>query len=237
MKTKTLGIILLLLMIACNSKNDNNHLSYYIPIKDTISVPNDSNQLYFPLHTFEDVSSPRIYDNTIIFGNDTIIYDWKIFTNEYSFSRYLFAMREPILSIGKAPKETYRFTWLRTFHNPVTIGIEHRGSNYSLYWKILSGLSGYSPIGKLIINKHKEIDEESWNNFQKLIDELNFWEMSAVCSNNQIGFDGASWILEGRNFVQYHAVYRHSPDSETQYYKCCKYLIELAEIDEGKVYK
>jgi hypothetical protein len=67
----------------------------------------------------------------------------------------------------------YRFTWLRTFHHPVSIRIEKIENDIMLYWKIGNGMGGYKPKGLKKEGK-KELSVKEWIKFEELIKEANF---------------------------------------------------------------
>ena len=96
----------------------------------------------------------------------------------------------------KSQKDIYRFTWLRTFHNPIAIRIEKHGDQYFLYWKLSNGAGGYKP-GKLTIDKQKKLDKETWDAFVSKLNHIDFWNLSR--KQNDMGDDGSEWILEGRS--------------------------------------
>jgi len=156
-------------------------------ITDTVLVPKDSNQLYFPLKISRDISSTSRLDS---------------FTDTW-YSKQLFAMREPVIYLNKSDKELYRFTWLRTFDNPIAIRIENKDDSYFLYWKQCNGAGGYEP-GKLIVNKQRKIDKKIWNKFKKYINKIDFWDLKTDV--NESGCDGSQWILEGKNSIGVSAV-------------------------------
>lgn len=198
-------------MVACNLQSSKSRTAVYTLSKDTAFVPADSNQFYFPLEVFRDTS--------IYIGHDTFVDTW--------YSQHLFAMREPIFYADKSLNEYYRFTWLRTFHNPVAIRIEKRGDTYTLYWKLSNGAGGYQP-GQLIINKQKVIDKATWDEFQKRLDQSDFWIMNT--SERKFGNDGSKWILEGKTEKRYHVVDRWTPYEKNKYYQCCDFLIGLTDL-------
>ena len=103
------------------------HTYYDESIKvDSNNVPINYSQFYFPTKLFPEVEmlwkkhgkssftiKPKIIENK----TDSSALIW--------FSRFLFAMKEPLLFNRPFSKSIYRFTWLRTFDNPVAIRIEN----------------------------------------------------------------------------------------------------------------
>jgi hypothetical protein len=207
MKKLTTSILLFLLVTTlCFGQNNQTSTLNRLEkstITDSKFVPTDSTQLYF---------SSSYVDS---------------FKNKW-YSKHLFALREPIIFTDKSSCEIYRFTWLRTFHNPVAIRIEKLDSIYSLTWKLSSGAGGYEP-GKIVINKHKTIDKQTWETFINKLNEINFWSLPTN-ENENLGLDGSQWILEGKTPKHYTVVDRWTPNKNSKYYDCCNFLIELTDL-------
>jgi len=210
-------LILMFLLYACNKWNSKDLKTDNELVNDSLFIPSDSSQFYFPLEAFRDTS--------IYVGHDTFVNTW--------YSKHLFAMGEPIIFLDTSQKEIYRFTWLRTFHNPITIRIEKEGIKYMVFWKLCNGAGGYEP-GKLMINKQKEIDKTIWDEFQNHINQIDFWHL--LTNDNDFGEDGSQWILEGKNINHYHVVDRWTPNVESYYYQCCDFLIRLTDIESKDKY-
>jgi hypothetical protein len=173
---------------------------------------------YFPLEVFRDTSYAE---------HASFVDAW--------YSENLFAMKEPLLYVDTSKDEIYRFTWLRTFNHPIAIRIEKHDTTYLLYWKLCDGAGGYKP-GTLTINKSKVISRSQWNNFKNFIGEIDFWNM-ATNDPSDGGLDGAQWILEGKSPEQYHVVDRWCPKSESLYYQCCNFLINLTDLNNKPLLK
>jgi hypothetical protein len=75
---------------------------------DTLPLPPDSTTLYFKTKINWRDKTPDALD--------TFINQW--------YSKMLFALGEPVVSNYHGDKEIYRFTWLRTFHHPVSVRLE-----------------------------------------------------------------------------------------------------------------
>ena len=69
-------------------------------------------------------------------------------------------MNEPILR-DSLPTKIYRFTWLRSFHKPIVIGIENANDTITLYWKVTDGAGGYEPEN-MVNNKSKKPTIKEW---------------------------------------------------------------------------
>lgn len=121
------------------------------------------------------------------------------------YSKHLKALEEPVLS-DTLPTKIFRFTWLRTFHNPIVIGIENLNDSISLYWKVSDRAGGYEP-GKIIEHERKLLTQNEWNAFTIEINGLNYWNLPSAY-HGLSGKDGAQWILEGKELGKYHVVDR-----------------------------
>ncbi|WP_299767446.1 hypothetical protein [uncultured Dokdonia sp.] len=193
---------------------------------DSLNVPVNTKQHYFPKEMFPEVIVDWIETE------DGIKTKFKIKEGSYDdfvmswYSKHLHTMKEPLLFNKKINKEVYRFTWLRTFHKPMTFRFEKRDDIYILYWKVLSGAGGYDP-GKLETQRIKVLTKKEWDTFITLIKKANFWEMSL--SRKSIGYDGSEWIMEGANTKNYRVVSVWSPN-KGDFYNACNYLITISGV-------
>jgi hypothetical protein len=203
---------------------------------DSLNVPLDKNQYYFPKEMFPYIDSIQYiqrmdssYIAKRIYSKDK--YDYSIM--EW-YSKYLFAMREPLLFNRKVDNETFRFTWLRSFDEPIIIGINKSEKKYILYWKKLKFNENYEPI-ELILDESKSITKNDWNNFKTLVEKADFWNMEI--GRYSMDNDGSEWILEGVNSKKYKVVSVFYPE-KGNFYNACDYLISLTnlKISENEKY-
>ena len=198
---------------------------------DSLNVPIDSQQYYFP----NELIKPELSNSNKNFDSITIINSaFRVDLPAEWYSKHLFAMKEPLLFNRKTEKQIYRFTWLRTFNKPMTFRIEKWKNRYILYWKVLDGTGGYAP-GKLEIEKLKVLTEKEWSTFINLIEKANFWNMKL--GREIAGTDGSELIMEGVNSNNYRVVRVWSPN-KGNFYDACDYLISLTDlnISEKKKY-
>lgn len=148
------------------------------------------------------------------------------------YGKHLTALEEPALNDSSATK-VFRFTWLRSFHNPVAVRLENNKDRITLYWKVSDGKGGYEP-GKLITDKKKNLSVKEWAQFQQKIESLDFWNTS-TSDNSVTGLDGARWILEGKEVGKYHVVDRWSGQNIKQ---ICLDLLKMTglEGEVGRIY-
>lgn len=148
------------------------------------------------------------------------------------YSSHLNALYEPVLS-DSLPAKVFRFTWLRSFHNPIVIGLVHINDSITVYWKVCKGAGGYEP-GKIIKDKSKMLSIKEWEDFVASINSVDFWNLPTM-ETGFWGTDGAQWILEGKEYGKYHVVDRWS-GGEIE--KVCLKLLELTDlsIEQDDIY-
>jgi hypothetical protein len=155
------------------------------------------------------------------------------------YSKQLLALNEPIIFCSDSI-EVYRFTWLRTFHNPISIRIQKSDNKYFLILKMTNGAGGYEP-GILIKNEEKEISESDWNQFKEKLNDLHFFKLIThgkyFDNKDIIPIDGAEWILEARIPDKYKVTTRWCP-KDNNYSECCLFLLNLSGliINKDEIY-
>ena len=218
----------------CISQTPRNYFDESIKV-DSKNIPFNRKQFYFPVKLFPKVemnweqmndsvtsATPKIYTNEI----DSIHLTW--------FSRFLYDMKEPLLFNRQLNKQVFRFTWLRTFHNPVMVRIEKGNNGVFLYWKVTDGKGGYDP-GKIMVNEKRKIINPEWEQFISLVDSAKFWKMTR---SGIVGMDGSEWILEGIDPTRYYVTSAWSPNKTSSFYKVGDFLLGLTDlnIEEGDKY-
>lgn len=159
------------------------------------SCPRAPEARYFPVGTFR----PDRNGTILGISPDLFVRQW--------YSKHLAAMEEPSLSCG-APEdiETYRFLWLRTFHNPIAVRVFRRSDDFGLEAVILGGAGGYDP-GSVSRRVKKELLRDQWQTVIAKLERVRLWRMPTE-SGEPSGADGAQWIVEGRRDGRYHIVDR-----------------------------
>ena len=201
-----------------NANKENYYENYnvqfsYFPIKSFMNLPEDWKTNY-SVNVIDFVSgSNRNYS-----GIESAVFsiNW--------YSEYLSALEEPVLS-DSLPTEIYRFTYLRTFDNPIVIGLKNSNDTITIYWKMSDGAGGYEP-GGIIENRNKKLTMVEWEKFENKIDSINFWNLPTT-EKGLLGTDGAQWILEGKKLGKYHVVDRWGGRIIAT---LCKGLIELTDL-------
>ncbi len=130
------------------------------------------------------------------------------------FAEHLIAAGEPSLHRAAqqpraADARTIRFTWLPSFHNPVTVRIESAGATHRLIARRLSGAGGYEP-GTVQARIERTLTPAESERLLAAIERTRLFALPAnPCS---LGCDGAQWIFEGIDGEGYHFTNFWSPE-------------------------
>jgi hypothetical protein len=164
---------------------------------------------------------PRSPADTLDRNFDPYQHDW--------YGKHLRALGESSLIDRSVPDtvEIYRFTWLRTFHHPVMVRLEHNGYGALLTARETNGAGGYEP-GKVFRTGEFHIESQEWCRFIELLNASKFWSLPS--QSDDLGNDGSEWILEGIRGHRYHSVERWTPQ-DGAYYDACSYLLQLSGRD------
>lgn len=201
-----------LLLFSCDSGSNTSDTRFDA---NCLRVPKNKKESYFPVKAFDDNSSYK--------GRTEFLSKW--------YSKHLFSMNEPVLYECKETSECYRFTWLKTFHEPIAVRITRIKDKIRLFWVKTNGAGGYN-AGKIIEKGNKYISIDHLNAFKNKLDSCMFFKMNT--NEKSSGFDGAQWILEGVNHGnEYHIVDRWKA-KDTPFGRACLYLIELSGINIEK---
>ena len=125
------------------------------------------------------------------------------------YSHQLTALEEQPIWQGDAAKEVLRFTWLRTWGDPVAIRIEVTDGSATLHLKSSDGEGGYEP-GALVIDESRALSPAE---FAEMRTRLDFFARCTTPPEVMPGLDGAQWIFEFRSGADYCLVEEWSPTS------------------------
>ncbi len=143
-------------------------------------------------------------------------YDAEVKPNENGFNvdaKLLARFQE--LPLDKQPAcvdESYRLTWIPTFHAPTVIRVWRSGEKYFIVTKRLDGKGGYG-LGNFNGEMILSLTAEEWSNFINLINQELFWNMPSKIKE-PLPNDGASWMFEGTSGRQYHFIFRITPSKK-----------------------
>lgn len=202
---------------------------------------------YFPIKQLESFlkikSSQYQLPNNSFFPSGHFIKLEKDWQNDYSknylfeaeksesttkwISKQLLSLQEHDLMNQKLNSQDtiIRLTWLRSFHNPITIKITRSNSRIILNYVIGNGAGGYEPKG--IKRKGKiRINEKEWNEIQKLLYDANYYNLEN--DFYVLMTDGSEWIIEIKTENKFYAKKRNWPNEK--FLSICNYILELSEI-------
>jgi enterochelin esterase-like enzyme len=146
---------------------------------------------------------------------------------ETSAPAYLAMMTEPLSSGEEASDFAYRFLWVRTFHHPVAVRIQKRGSSTLLQAVELDGAGGYA-WGKIAKEIHRELSPAETETVMVKLAKAGFWHMESE-PRGTAGLDGATWILEGSQNGKSYRVRRWCPKS-VDFRDTCLFFLQLAGL-------
>jgi hypothetical protein len=126
----------------------------------------------------------------------------------------LFALKEPIIKDYQGDKEIYRFTWLRTFHHPVSVRLEKQRDIIKLFAKVCDGAGGYEPK-QIIFDTTITVTANEYNLLTKKVTDIGFRNLPTEKRDGN-GMDGSEWIIEVVKDNKYHMVTRWTPSIERQ---------------------
>ncbi|KAA3634421.1 MAG: hypothetical protein DWQ02_11415, partial [Bacteroidetes bacterium] len=190
------------------------------PIDDDILEIKD--YCYFPSWYFVDFT--EVWE-----CNNTIDYLFEVQSSRRSaewLALQLKDLNEPCLYNQKTEEDSiFRFTWLRSFHHPISVRIEKKNEKILLYGKIGNGAGGYEPEG-LKRSKKRRVIKRDWDKFLTLLNEANFNDLP---HQEYVPMtDGASWTLERKNSEGFKAFRTNDPDDALM--ESCLFLLKLSGI-------
>jgi len=216
-------------------------------LKTRVEQPNEQ-FFYFPLSAFVDLPTDWQTNFTVdvVSGGYKLNRDFSVpvkvilgvedarFKIEW-FSNSLRTLKEPALNAIKAEK-AYRFTWLRSFHNLIVVGLLNTNQSRSIYWKECD------KSGKMINEGTKVLSQKEWTAIVDAIQSIDFWNMPTQKNEARVArglvshADGAQWILEGAASGKYHVVDRWSGENDSK--EVCMQMIKLTDltIKSGEIY-
>ena len=162
---------------------------------------------------------PAKYWTSDISTPNTIYLDW--------FSEQLRNLEEPLLYNKPTDKITYRFTWLRSFHHPISIRLEAIDNEIWIYTKVGKGAGGYSPEG-IKKSKRKRVSMKNYRTLLHLLEKLDFWKVQNQATIP--GSDGSKWILEGSTLELYSMCYKSNRVNISSFNEVCYHLMKISGL-------
>jgi len=123
----------------------------------------------------------------------------------------------------------YRFVYLPSFHAPRIVTVLVEAGAPVVRGIVLSGKGGYKP-GNVQRRTERRLSDREWRLLRQRLENAGMWEGDT--RQQDTGFDGSRWILEGRADGKYrfHDIWSPKPSRFPQYYKACSYMLELAGL-------
>jgi hypothetical protein len=132
------------------------------------------------------------------------------------YTKYLSAMKEPsVLSpLEKGVERVFRFTYLRSFHDPLVVRITEAGDTFTAHAVRLEMDQQYRPV-KIVQEKTWKLDEEARKTVKPLPEQEGFWTAlsDAEQAVAQSILDGSTWIFEVHDKDGYRMIEIQSPDA------------------------
>jgi len=143
------------------------------------------------------------------------------------YSSVLYGLEEKPLWPPNPKQVTYRFAWIRSFHDQVsiTMDVQPKGDGQL-------GLHIYRRVPQHLESSTQTLNKEQVGRVVSLIEEANFWKMTTEGEGPQ-GTDGAEWVLEGVQGGRYHVVTRWDA-SGTPFGKALLELLQLSNYKPPK---
>ncbi len=134
------------------------------------------------------------------------------FDSNLEFSHELDKLQENSLKTLPNPYclAVYRFLWLRTFHNWISIRVEHhKDGNTKVFAKEFERREAAVPQS-LLKNLSIKWPPAKYQIFARKIKAMGFWDSPSVetIKLGEVSIDGAAWILEGVEQSRYHVIAR-----------------------------
>ena len=139
-------------------------------------------------------------------------FDFAMGPDNGDFTNQLKSLGEPSLSVlpNSSCASVYRFLWIRTFHNPISIRVEHHKDNTTKVYAKELGKTGPGQPKTLIKDRDLDWSATQYASFISKVDKMDFWNSPSVLiiTERELCADGASWTLEGVDQNRCHFIKR-----------------------------
>jgi hypothetical protein len=148
--------------------------------------------------------------------------------------KYLKVMKEPALrDLGKKDRTTtvYRFLWLPSFHDPISVRFVKSDRGVVLTAVRLKLDHEHEPV-RVVGRKSAELKPAHWERIANHVAKARFWDLPTHQREPFGGFtvDGDILIIEGASEGRYHIVERHSPPGGNVV-NLCQAMLFMSGID------
>ncbi len=142
------------------------------------------------------------------------------------YSSVLYGLEEKPLWPADPKQVAYRFVWMRSFHDQVSI---------TMYVQPEGGgqlrLQVYKRVPQQLESRTQSLSKEQVQKVLALVEDAGFWKMTT--EGGRSGLDGAEWVLEGVRGGQYHIVTRWDA-KRTAFGNALSELLRLSKYDPPK---
>jgi hypothetical protein len=150
------------------------------------------------------------------------------------FQKYLIAMKEPSLRelAGKDRTATvYRFLWLPSFHDPISVRFVKSDRGVLLHAVRLMLDDNYRPV-RIVERKSIELKTVHWKRIANHLEKARFWDLPTEkrAPFGRVLLDGHILIVEGVSDGRYHVVRRDNPPGG-DFVDLCQAMLFMSRID------
>jgi len=143
------------------------------------------------------------------------------------YSRIWLTMGESSIMSPKS-LDIIRFTYLRSFKDPVVVCVENEHDLVRIYWKEVNRQGGTNH-GNLIAYKFKLLNQKDWISIREGLENIQFWNIPSLeKSDGILQLDGDKWILEANINGVYNIVDRGDNGGSIKTF--CKELLNRTEL-------
>jgi hypothetical protein len=142
------------------------------------------------------------------------------------YSSVLYMLDEKPLWSADPKRVTYRFVWMRSFHDQVSITMDVQPEGDGKL-----RLQIYRRIPGQLESRTEPLSREQVQEVVARIEASGFWHMPT--ESERRGLDGAEWVLEGVQDSQYHIVTRWNARG-TPFGKALLELLRLSNYNPPK---
>lgn len=137
-------------------------------------------------------------------------------SNAEWYSKTLRALKEPSLwEIAKSnpQAEVYRFTYIRSFHDPISVRIVLQPETQVMVIKQARRTHGEN-TGRLVTNRTAKLPTDVAEALKLAVTQDMLWDLPAFIPRPEdtVQLDGSQWIVELVQNGRYHVLNRWSPD-------------------------
>jgi hypothetical protein len=148
-------------------------------------------------------------------------------------------MKEPSLRGLAATDRTttaYRFLWLPSFHDPISVRFVKSDRGVFLYTARLKLDGEYRPV-RFIGRKSVELNPAHWERIAYHVVKARFWALPTTQREpfGWLSVDGHTLIVEGVSNGQYHVVVRSNPPGGN-FVDLCQAMLFMSGLDVRKLW-